>query len=505
MEIRAEEISQVIRQQIQDFDKKVELSETGTVLSVGDGIARVYGVEKTMAMELLEFPGGIFGIALNLEEDNVGCAILGEDFHIKEGDVVKRTGRIAEVPVGEAILGRVIDAVGQPIDGLGPLNAKEFRKIELKAPGVIERQPVKEPMYTGYKAIDAMTAIGRGQRELIIGDRQIGKTALCVDAIINQKDSDIFCIYVAIGQKKSTVAQVVEALKRHGVMDKTVVVAACASDPAPMQYIAAFAGCTMGEYFRDTGRHALIIYDDLSKQAVAYRQLSLLLRRPPGREAFPGDIFYNHSRLLERAAKMREDLGGGSLTALPIIETQAGDLSAYIPTNVISITDGQVFLEPNLFFSGVRPAINVGLSVSRVGGNAQVKAMKQVAGSLRVDLAQYRELAAFAQFGSELDKATQSQLNRGVRLIEILKQPQYQPMPMEKMITSLFAGARGFLDDLSVEVLKDFETQMLAFMESKYQSLLAEIKEKKEISAELEEKMKKAIGEFKTQFQAQNK
>jgi F-type H+-transporting ATPase subunit alpha len=505
MEIRAEEISQVIRQQIQDFDKKVELSETGTVLSVGDGIARVYGVEKTMAMELLEFPGGMYGIALNLEEDNVGCAILGEDIHIKEGDMVKRTGRIAEVPVGEAVLGRVIDAVGQPIDGQGPLNAKEFRKIELKAPGVIERQPVKEPMYTGYKAIDAMTPIGRGQRELIIGDRQIGKTALCVDAIINQKDSDIFCIYVAIGQKKSTVAQVVEALRRHGVMEKTVVVAACASDPAPMQYIAAFAGCTMGEYFRDSGRHALVIYDDLSKQAVAYRQLSLLLRRPPGREAFPGDIFYNHSRLLERAAKVHESLGGGSLTALPIIETQAGDVSAYIPTNVISITDGQVYLEPNLFFSGVRPAINVGLSVSRVGGNAQVKAMKQVAGSLRMDLAQYRELAAFAQFGSELDKSTQAQLNRGVRLVEILKQPQYQPMPMEKMITSLFAGARGILDDLAVEVLKDFEPQMLAFMESKYPALLSEIKEKKEISAELEEKMKKAIGEFKTQFQAQNK
>ena len=502
MEIRAEEISQVIRQQIKDFDKKVELSETGTVLSVGDGIARVYGVKKTMAMELLEFPGGIYGIALNLEEDNVGCAVLGEDFHIKEGDTVKRTGRIAEVPVGEAVLGRVINSVGQPIDGQGPINAKEFRKIELKAPGVIEREPVKEPMYTGYKAIDAMTPIGRGQRELIIGDRQIGKTALCVDAIINQKDSDIFCIYVAIGQKKSTVAQVVEALRRHGVMDKTVVVAACASDPAPMQYVAAFAGCTMGEYFRDTGRHALVIYDDLSKQAVAYRQLSLLLRRPPGREAFPGDIFYNHSRLLERAAKMQIDLGGGSLTALPIIETQAGDVSAYIPTNVISITDGQVYLEPNLFFSGVRPAINVGLSVSRVGGNAQVKAMKQVAGSLRLDLAQYRELAAFAQFGSELDKSTQSQLNRGIRLVEILKQPQYQPIPMEKMITVLFAGTRGFLDDLPIDVLKDFEPQLVSFVEGKYPDIFSEIKEKKEISPELEERMKKAVGEFKSQFQA---
>jgi len=505
MEIRAEEISQIIRQQIQDFDKKVELSETGIVLSVGDGIARVYGVENTMAMELLEFPGGIYGIALNLEEDNVGCAILGEDYHIKEGDTVKRTGRIAEVPVGEAVLGRVIDSVGLPIDGKGPLNAKEFRKIELKAPGVIERQPVKEPMYTGYKAIDAMTPIGRGQRELIIGDRQIGKTALCVDAIINQKDSDIYCIYVAIGQKKSTVAQVVEALRRHGVMDKTVVVAACASDPAPMQYVAAFAGCTMGEYFRDTGRHALVIYDDLSKQAVAYRQLSLLLRRPPGREAFPGDIFYNHSRLLERAAKMREDLGGGSLTALPIIETQAGDVSAYIPTNVISITDGQVYLEPNLFFSGVRPAINVGLSVSRVGGNAQVKAMKQVAASLRMDLAQYRELAAFAQFGSELDKSTQAQINRGVRMVEILKQPQYQPIPMERMITVLFAGSRGFLDDLAIDSLKDFEPQMLSYVESKHPEIFSEIKDKKEISPDLEERMKKALGEFKTQFLAQLK
>ncbi len=505
MEIRAEEISQIIRQQIQDFDKKVELSETGIVLSVGDGIARVYGVENTMAMELLEFPGGIYGIALNLEEDNVGCAVLGEDYHIKEGDTVKRTGRIAEVPVGEAVLGRVIDSVGLPIDGKGPLNAKEFRKIELKAPGVIERQPVKEPMYTGYKAIDAMTPIGRGQRELIIGDRQIGKTALCVDAIINQKDSDIYCIYVAIGQKKSTVAQVVEALRRHGVMDKTVVVAACASDPAPMQYVAAFAGCTMGEYFRDTGRHALVIYDDLSKQAVAYRQLSLLLRRPPGREAFPGDIFYNHSRLLERAAKMREDLGGGSLTALPIIETQAGDVSAYIPTNVISITDGQVYLEPNLFFSGVRPAINVGLSVSRVGGNAQVKAMKQVAASLRMDLAQYRELAAFAQFGSELDKSTQAQINRGVRMVEILKQPQYQPIPMEKMITVLFAGSRGFLDDLAIDSLKDFEPQMLSYVESKHPEIFSEIKDKKEISPDLEERMKKALGEFKTQFLAQLK
>jgi len=501
MEIRAEEISQIIRGQIKDYQKKVEMSETGIVLSVGDGVARVYGVENAMAMEMLEFPGGIFGLCLNLEEDNVGVAIMGDDTKIKEGDTVKRTGRIAEIPVGEAVLGRVIDAVGNPLDGKGPINAKEYRRVEMVAPGVIARQPVKEPMCTGIKAIDAMTPIGRGQRELIIGDRQIGKTALGVDSIINQKDSDIFCIYVAVGQKKSTVAQVVDVLRRHGAMEYTTVVAACASDPATQQYIAPYSGCAIGEHFRDKGQHALIIYDDLSKQAVAYRQVSLLLRRPPGREAFPGDIFYNHSRLLERAAKLNDQLGGGSLTALPIIETQAGDVSAYIPTNVISITDGQVYLEPGLFFSGVRPAINVGLSVSRVGGSAQTKAMRKVAGSLRLDMAQFRELEAFAQFGSDLDKSTQRQLNRGRRLVEILKQPQYQPMAAEKQIAILFAGTYGYLDEWPVESVKVFETQMLEFMEKKHGDLLKEIKEKNVISEDLEGKLKKALDEFKTMFQ----
>jgi len=501
MEIRAEEISQVIRDQIKDYEKRVEVSETGVVLSVGDGIARVYGVEKAMAMEMLEFPGGIYGLCLNLEEDNVGVAIMGDDSQIKEGDIVKRTGRIAQIPVGEAVLGRVIDAVGQPLDGKGPIDATEFRRIEMVAPGVVARQPVKEPMYTGIKAIDAMTPIGRGQRELIIGDRQIGKTAICVDAIINQKDTDVYCIYVAIGQKKSTVAQVVDTLERYGAMEYTTVVAACASDPATQQFIAPYSGCAIGEYYRDSGRHALIIYDDLSKQAAAYRQVSLLLRRPPGREAFPGDIFYNHSRLLERAAKQNEELGGGSLTALPIIETQAGDVSAYIPTNVISITDGQVYLEPGLFFSGVRPAINVGLSVSRVGGSAQTKAMKKVAGTLRLDMAQYRELEAFAQFGSDLDKATQRQLARGQRLVEVLKQPQYQPMPAEKEVLILFAGANGYLDEWPVESIADYEKQMLEFMESKHPEVIQEIKEKNDISEELEAKMKSALDEFKGIFQ----
>ena len=501
MEIRAEEISQVIRGQIKDYEKKVEVSETGTVLSVGDGVARVYGVEKAMAMEMLEFPGGIYGLCLNLEEDNVGVAIMGDDTKIKEGDTVKRTGRIAEIPVGEAVLGRVIDAVGNPLDGKGPIDATEYRRIEMVAPGVIARQPVKEPMCTGCKAIDAMTPIGRGQRELIIGDRQIGKTAICVDAIINQKETDIFCIYVAVGQKKSTVAQVVDILQRQGAMEYTTVVSACASDPATQQFLAPYAGCSIGEYYRNSGKHALIIYDDLSKQAVAYRQVSLLLRRPPGREAFPGDIFYNHSRLLERAAKMNEELGGGSLTALPIIETQAGDVSAYIPTNVISITDGQVYLEPGLFFSGVRPAINVGLSVSRVGGAAQTKAMKKVAGTLKLDMAQFRELEAFAQFGSDLDKATQRQLERGYRLVEILKQPQYQPVPAEKEVMGLFAGAYGYLDEWPVEAVAEYEKQMLEFMESKYSDLLKEIKDENQISDELEEKLKKALDEFKSLFQ----
>ncbi|MBF0474362.1 MAG: F0F1 ATP synthase subunit alpha [Deltaproteobacteria bacterium] len=501
MEIKAEEISQIIRGQIKDYDKKVEVSETGTVLSVGDGIARVYGVEKAMAMEMLEFPGGIFGLCLNLEEDNVGVAIMGDVSQIKEGDTVKRTGRIAEVPVGDAVLGRVIDAVGLPIDGKGPIDAKEFRRMELVAPGVIARSPVNEPMYTGIKAIDAMTPIGRGQRELIIGDRQIGKTAVCVDAILNQKNTDVYCIYVAVGQKKSTVAQVVDIFKQHGAMEYTTVVAACASDPATMQYIAPYAGCAIGEYYRDSGRHALIIYAALSKQAVAYRQVSLLLRRPPGREAFPGDIFYNHSRLLERSAKLNEKLGFGSLTALPIIETQAGDVSAYIPTNVISITDGQVYLEPSLFFSGVRPAINVGLSVSRVGGAAQTKAMKQVAGSLRLDLAQYRELEAFAQFGSDLDKNTLAQLNRGRRLVEVLKQPQYKPMLAEHEVAILFAGAKGFLDEHPVESMAAYESQMLEFMETKHPDLLKEIADKKKIEPALEEKLINALKEFKQVFQ----
>jgi F-type H+-transporting ATPase subunit alpha len=501
MEIRAEEISQVIRNQIKDYEQKIEMSETGTVLSVGDGIARVYGVENAMAMEMLEFPGGIFGLCLNLEEDNVGVAIMGDDTKIKEGDVVKRTGRIAEIPVGDAVLGRVIDAVGNPLDGKGPIEATEYRRIEMVAPGVIARQPVKEPMYTGIKAIDAMTPIGRGQRELIIGDRQIGKTAIGVDAIINQKDSKIFCIYVAVGQKKSTVAQVVDVLRRHGAMEYTTVVAACASDPATQQDIAPYAGCAIGEYYRDRGQHALIIYDDLSKQAVAYRQVSLLLRRPPGREAFPGDIFYNHSRLLERAAKLNDELGGGSLTALPIIETQAGDVSAYIPTNVISITDGQVYLEPGLFFSGIRPAINVGLSVSRVGGSAQTKAMRKVAGSLRLDMAQFRELEAFAQFGSDLDKATQRQLNRGRRLLEVLKQPQYQPMSAEKQIMILAAGTYGYLDEWPVDAVSAYEKQMIEFMEAKHADILGEIKEKGQISDDLEAKIKKALDEFKTIFQ----
>ena len=501
MEIRAEEISQVIRDQIKDYEKKVEVSETGTVLSVGDGIARVYGIEKAMAMEMVEFSGNIFGLCLNLEEDNVGVAIMGDYSKIKEGDTVKRTGRIAEIPVGDAVLGRVIDAVGQPLDGKGPINATEYNRIEVVAPGVIARQPVKEPMYTGLKAIDAMTPIGRGQRELIIGDRQIGKTAICVDAIINQKDTDIYCIYVAVGQKKSTVAQVVDILERHDAMQYTTIVAACASDPATQQFIAPYSGCTIGEYYRDNKKHALIIYDDLSKQAAAYRQVSLLLRRPPGREAFPGDIFYNHSRLLERAAKLNDEQGGGSLTALPIIETQAGDVSAYIPTNVISITDGQVYLEPRLFFTGVRPAINVGLSVSRVGGAAQTKAMKKVAGTLRLDMAQFRELEAFAQFGSDLDEATQRQLNRGQRLVEVLKQGQYQPMNPEKQVAILFAGANGYLDEWPVEAVADYEKQMLEFLESKYPEILSEIKEKDDISDNLDEKMRKALDEFKEVFQ----
>jgi F-type H+/Na+-transporting ATPase subunit alpha len=502
MQIKAEEISQIIKDQIGEYETSIDLNETGTVISVGDGIARVYGVQNCMAMELLEFPGGIMGLALNLEEDNVGCAVLGSVDKIKEGDIVKRTGRIAEVPVGPEMEGRVVDGIGFPIDGLGPIDTKLTSKIEVLAPGVIARKGVHEPCYTGAKAVDAMTPVGRGQRELIIGDRQIGKTSLCVDAIIAQKDTDIHCIYVAVGQKKSTVALVVEALRKHGAMEYTTVVAACASDPAPMQYIAPFAGCAMGEYFRDNGQHALIIYDDLSKQAVAYRELSLLLRRPPGREAYPGDIFFNHSRLLERASKVNDELGAGSLTALPIIETQAGDVSAFIPTNVISITDGQVYLEPNLFFSGVRPAINVGLSVSRVGGAAQVKAMKQVAGTLRLDLAQYRELAAFAAFGSDLDAKTQAQLTRGERLVEILKQPQYQPLPMEKQVTIIYAGANGYLDKLPIKTLADYEQELYNYIESNEPSIFTDLKEQEVFTDPIKEKLNKALTSFGETFKA---
>ena len=501
-QIKASEISDIIKKQIQEYEKTIDLAETGTVLSVGDNVARVYGVRNCMSMELLEFSGGIMGIALNLEQDNVGVAVMGETEGVKEGDHVKRTGRIAQVPVVEALLGRVVDSLGNPIDGKGPIDAKEFRRIEMKAPGVIDRKPVHEPCYTGLKAVDAMTPVGKGQRELIIGDRQIGKTAIGVDAIIAQKNTDVYCIYVATGQKQATVALVVEALRRHGAMDYTTVVASSASEPASLQYISAYAGCAMGEYFRDNGKHCLIIYDDLSKQAVSYRELSLLLRRPPGREAYPGDIFYNHSRLLERASKQNDALGAGSLTALPIIETQQGDVSAYIPTNVISITDGQVYLEPSLFFAGIRPAINVGLSVSRVGGAAQVKAMKQVAGTLRLDLAQYRELAAFAQFGSDLDKATQQQLNRGERLVEILKQPQYQPLPMEKQVTILYAGTRGLLDDLPVDTLQDFERELYEYVEAKHSYIFEELKEKEAIGDDLDKKMKAAIEDFKKEFKA---
>ena len=502
MQIKAAEISQIIKDQIGAYETSVDLNETGTVISVGDGIARIYGVQNCMAMELLEFPGGIMGLALNLEADNVGCAVLGNVSGIKEGDIVKRTGRIAEVPVGPAMEGRVVDGLGIPIDGLGPIDSEFSSKIEMLAPGVIARKGVHEPCYTGAKAVDAMTPVGKGQRELVIGDRQIGKTALCVDAIIAQKNTDVHCIYVAVGQKKSTVALVVEALRKHGAMEYTTVVSACASDPAPMQYIAPFAGCSMGEYFRDNGQHALIIYDDLSKQAVAYRELSLLLRRPPGREAYPGDIFFNHSRLLERASKVNDELGAGSLTALPIIETQAGDVSAFIPTNVISITDGQVYLEPNLFFSGVRPAINVGLSVSRVGGSAQVKAMKQVAGTLRLDLAQYRELAAFAAFGSDLDASTQAKLTRGERLVEILKQPQYQPLPMEKQVTILYAGSNGYLDTLPVDTLADYENELYSYIESNEPSIFSDLVEEEKFTDAIKEKLNKTLTSFGDTFKA---
>ncbi len=500
MEIKAEEISQIIKEQIKDFDKKVELSETGVVLSVGDGIARIYGLEKAMTMELVEFPDGTLGLVLNLEEDNVGVAIMGEDTNIKEGDMVKRTERIAEVPVGEAMLGRVVDTTGAPLDGKGPIEAKETRRIEVVAPGVIARKSVHEPCYTGLKAVDAMTPVGRGQRELIIGDRQIGKTACAVDAILAQKETDIFCIYVACGQKKSTVAQVVDVLEKNGAMEYTTVVSACASDPASLQFLAPYAGCSMGEYFRDNGQHALIIYDDLSKQAASYRQVSLLLRRPPGREAYPGDIFYNHSRLLERSAKLNDELGAGSLTALPIIETQAGDVSAFIPTNVISITDGQIYLEPSMFFAGLRPAIDVGLSVSRVGGSAQEKAMKQVAGTMRLDMAQFRELEAFAAFGSDLDEATQQQLTRGERLVEVLKQPQYQPLPLEKQVTILYAGTKGFLDEFPKDAVTKYEAGLYPFVESRFPQLFEQLKETREITADIEKLMDQVLGEYDEEF-----
>ena len=501
-QIKASEISDLIKQQIRDFGREVEVRETGRVLSTGDGIARIHGLERAAAGELLEFEGGVQGMVLNLEEDNVGAAVFADPDKVREGAEVRRTGRIADVSVGEALLGRVVNALGQPIDGLGEIKTPHRRRIELKAPGIVSRAPVKQPMQTGVKAIDSMIPIGRGQRELIIGDRQTGKTAIAIDTIINQKGGDVVCIYVAIGQKRSSVAQVVDRLKKHGAMDYTIVVAATSSESAPLQFIAPYTGVTMGEYFRDSGRHALIIYDDLSKQAVAYRQLSLLLRRPPGREAYPGDVFYVHSRLLERAAKMSDAEGGGSLTALPIIETQAGDVSAYIPTNVISITDGQIYLETDLFYSGVRPAVNVGLSVSRVGGSAQIKAMKQVAGTLRLDLAQYREMAAFAQFGSDLDASTQRMLSRGQRLVEVLKQGQYVPQSVEQQIVILFAATNGFIDTVEVKEIRRFEEEMTSFMERSHKDLYALIREKKELSDEVRSKLAAALTEFKGIFGA---
>ena len=544
MQLRAEEISQIIKKQIQGYEKATLTMETGTVLSVGDGIARVYGLDGAMSGELLEFPGNVSGLVLNLESDNVGAVLFGDAGIIKEGATVKRTGRIMEVPVGEAAIGRVVNALGIPVDGKGPIETPHKRRVEIKAPGILARQPVKEPLQTGIKAIDSMVPIGRGQRELIIGDRQTGKTAVAIDTIINQKGLGVYCFYIAIGQKQSTVASVVDKLTQHGAMEYTTVVTSGASESAPLQFIAPYTGVTMAEYFRDTGRHALCIYDDLSKQAVAYRQLSLLLRRPPGREAYPGDVFYIHSRLLERAAKMAEEWvcvpkgtkwegkgaahvhrgedakkeaekeakakdgleavknpnSGGSLTALPIIETQGGDVSAYIPTNVISITDGQIFLETDLFYSGVRPAINVGISVSRVGGNAQIKAMKSVAGTLKLDLAQYREKAAFSQFASDLDKVTRDMLERGVRLVEILKQGQYQPLPVEKQIVIIYAGTKGYLDDLPTNKLGDFEKGLIQHLTAKHPKILENLKEKKVLDKEIEEELKKALGEFKTAF-----
>jgi F-type H+/Na+-transporting ATPase subunit alpha len=502
MDIKADEISKIIREQIGSFAVDVDVAEVGSIISVGDGIARVHGVDNAMAGEMLEFPKGVFGIALNLEEESVGAVLLGEFKEIKEGDPVKRTGRIISVPVGDEMLGRVVNALGQPIDGKGPIATKQFSPIERLAPGVVDRQPVKEPLQTGLKAIDAMVPIGRGQRELIIGDRQTGKTAVAIDAILNQKETGVICIYNAIGQKQSTIAQVVKTLEDADAMRYSIVVAAGASDPAPLLYISPYSACAMGEYFRDSGRHALCIYDDLSKHAQAYREISLLLRRPPGREAYPGDVFYLHSRLLERAAKLKNDLGGGSLTALPVIETQAGDLSAYIPTNVISITDGQIFLESDLFNQGVRPAINVGNSVSRVGGSAQIKAMRQVAGTLRLDLAQYRELAAFAQFGSDLDKATQAQLTRGARLVEILKQPQYEPLPVERQVALIYAGTNGYLDTVALSDVRSFESELYKFIDARHSQIFKDIVAKKQLDDQTKAALDGAVKEFAAQFAA---
>ena len=512
-EVRPDEVSAILRKQLSGFEKEVDVYDVGTVLQVGDGIARVYGLSKVMASEMVEFPNDVFGMVLNLEEDNVGCVLFGESSLIKEGDTVKRTGRVASMPVGEAMLGRVINPLGQPLDNRGPIKTDKFSPLERKALGVIQRQPVKEPLQTGIKAVDAMIPIGRGQRELIIGDRQTGKTTIAIDTIINQKYTHtdaakkrgvkpMYCIYVAIGQKGSTVAQVVAKLEEHGSMEYTTVISATASDPSPMQFIAPYAGATLGEFFRDSGRHALVIYDDLSKHAQSYRQVSLLLRRPPGREAYPGDVFYVHSRLLERASKLNDDLGGGSLTALPVIETQAGDVSAYIPTNVISITDGQIYLEPGLFNSGIRPAINVGISVSRVGGNAQIKAMKRVAGRLRLDLAQYRELEAFAKFGSDLDKATQAQLRRGSRLVELLKQGQYVPMTVEKQVVSVFAGTNGYLDEIPLEHVQRYERDLAEMLDLKYRDMMEEIADKKDLSEDLQKRLHEILKAFSASFKA---
>jgi len=502
MEIKVDEISEQLRKQITDFEKKVDVSEVGSVLAVGDGISKVYGLDNCMSMELLEFPNNVFGMALNLEEDSVGAVLFGEDALIKEGDVVKRTGKIMSVPVGEALKGRVVNAIGQPIDGKGPIKSDKQAIVDVVAPGIIERQPVREPMMTGLKAVDAMTPVGRGQRELIIGDRQTGKTAIALDTIINQKGGDMTCIYVAIGQKRASVVNVVKKLEEMGAMEHTIVVAATASEPAPLQYIAPYTGCAIAEYFRDKGEHSLIVYDDLSKQATAYRQLSLLLRRPPGREAYPGDVFYLHSRLLERSAKLSDANGGGSLTALPIIETQAGDVSGYIPTNVISITDGQIFLEPELFYAGIRPAVNVGISVSRVGSAAQTKAMKSVAGTLKMDLAQFRELAAFAQFGSDLDKSTMDQIERGKRMVELLKQGQFVPMKLEAQIVSIFAGTKGYLDEIPVDAVQRYEEELLRYMNESKADIMSAIAEKKELDDDLTAKLKAALEEFKGKFQA---